>query len=50
MSLEKNCQDYSQHFGINLVTLHPCYVNGLNKGDRSLISFIISEIKKDGQH
>jgi hypothetical protein len=47
MSLGKICQDYSQHFGINLVTLHPFYVNGLNSGDRSLISSIISQIKKE---
>ena len=46
--IEKICQDYSQHFGINIVTLHPFFVYGPNSRDRSLISFIISQIKKDG--
>lgn len=45
---EKICQDYSQHFGINIVTLRPFYVYGPNSRDRSLIPSIISQIKKDG--
>ena len=45
---EKICQDYSQHFGINIVTLHPFYVYGPNSRDRSLIPSIISQIKKEG--
>ncbi|MGH9997952.1 MAG: NAD-dependent epimerase/dehydratase family protein [Nitrososphaeraceae archaeon] len=48
MSLEKICQDYSQHFGINIVVLRPFYVYGPNFRDRSLITTIISQIKKDG--
>jgi len=48
MSIEKICQDYSQHFGINIVALRPFYVYGSNARDRSLIPTIISQIKKDG--
>ncbi|MGI0031134.1 MAG: NAD-dependent epimerase/dehydratase family protein [Nitrososphaeraceae archaeon] len=48
MSLEKICQDYSQHFGINIVVLRPFYVYCPNSRDRSLIPTIISQIKKDG--
>lgn len=43
MSLEKICQDYSQHFGINIVALRPFYVYGPNSRDRSL--FLLSSVK-----
>jgi len=48
MCAEKICQDYSQHFGINIVTLRPLYMYAPNSRDRSFILTIISQIKKDG--
>ncbi|RPJ29020.1 MAG: NAD(P)-dependent oxidoreductase [Nitrosopumilales archaeon] len=48
MSLEKICQDYSQHFGLNIVALRPFLVFGPNSRDHSIISSIISQTKKDG--
>ncbi|MGE5822737.1 MAG: NAD-dependent epimerase/dehydratase family protein [Nitrososphaerota archaeon] len=48
MSLEKICQGYSQHFGINIVTLRQFYVYGPTSRNRSLIPTIISQVKKDG--
>ena len=48
MSLEKICQTIRNGFGMNLVTLHSFYVNGLNSKDRPLICSIINQIKKDG--
>lgn len=46
---EKICQSYSQHFNINIVTLHPFYAYGPDSRDRSLIPSIISQIKRDGK-
>jgi UDP-glucose 4-epimerase len=46
---EKICQNYSHYFGINMVTLRPFYVYGPNCRNRSLISSIIKQIKKNGK-
>ncbi|HSA72519.1 MAG TPA: NAD-dependent epimerase/dehydratase family protein [Nitrososphaeraceae archaeon] len=46
---EKICQNYSQHFNMNIVTLRPFYVYGPDSRYRSLIPSMISQIKKDGK-
>ena len=46
---EKICQNYSHHFGINIVTLRPFYVYGPNHRNRSLIPSVIKQIKIDGK-
>ena len=46
---ENICQNYSDYFGMNIVTLRPFYVYGPNHGNRSLIPSVIKQIKKDGK-
>jgi UDP-glucose 4-epimerase len=45
---ERICQNYSQQFNIDIVTLRPFSVYGPDSRDRSLIPSIINQIKRDG--